>query len=144
MVISQLASEISIIPEWDILYTKNNNNPKGLSVAVVVAESSVDTLWFIKITSDIDMANDLIRDSYGLCILSGQDYFKGQFLEKDNMVKNGYIYKVKKKHLTIFFKESILYLFVRFYDTPKWLLLKYEDFVDILMYAQSKGITTTL
>ena len=144
MVISQLASEVSIIPEWDMLYTKNNNNPKGLSVAVVVAESSVDTLWFIKITSDIDMANDLIRDSYGLCILSGQDYFKGQFLEKDNMVKNGYIYKVKKNHLTIFFKESILYLFVRFYDTPKWLLLKYEDFVDILMYAQSKGITTTL
>ena len=144
MVIIQLASEVSIIPEWDTLYTKNNNNLKGLSVAVVAAESSVDTVWLIKIASDSDMANDLIRDSYGLCILAGQDYFKGHFSEKDNMVKNGYIYKVKKKDLTLFFKESILYLFVRFYDTPKGLLLKYEDFVDILMYAQSKGITTAL
>ena len=88
------------------------------------------------------MANNLIRDSYRNCVLAGQHYLKGHFLEKDNMVKNGYIYKVNKKHFTIFFKESILYPFVRFYDTPKGLLLKNEDFVDILMYAQSKGITT--
>ena len=31
MVISQLASEVSIIPEWDTLYTENNNNPKGIT-----------------------------------------------------------------------------------------------------------------
>ena len=30
MVISQLASEVSIITEWDTLYTENNNNPKGI------------------------------------------------------------------------------------------------------------------
>ena len=35
------------------------------------------------------------------------------------MVKNRYIYKIMKKHFTIFFKETILYLFVRFSDTPK-------------------------
>ena len=60
------------------------------------------------------------------------------------MVKNGYIYNVNKKHFIIFFRESILYLFVRFYDTPKGLLLKNEDFVDILMYDRSTGITTAL
>ena len=31
MVISQLVSEESIIPEWDTLYTENNNNPKGIT-----------------------------------------------------------------------------------------------------------------
>ena len=31
MVISQLASEVSIITEWDTLYTENNNNPKGIT-----------------------------------------------------------------------------------------------------------------
>ena len=56
------------------------------------------------------------------------------------MVKNGYIYKVDQNHFTVFLKESILYPFVQFYDTPKGLLLKNEDFVDILMYAQSTGI----
>ena len=61
-----------------------------------------------------------------------------------NMVKNGYIYKVNKKHFTMFFIESVLYSFVRFYDTPKGLSLKNEDFVDILMYVQSTGITTAL
>ena len=58
------------------------------------------------------------------------------------MIKNGYIYKLDQKHFTIFLKESILYPFVRFYDTPKGLLLKNEDFVDISMYAQSIGIIT--
>ena len=29
MVISQLASEVSLIPEWDTFYTENSNNPKG-------------------------------------------------------------------------------------------------------------------
>ena len=61
-----------------------------------------------------------------------------------NMVKNGYIYKVNQKHFTMFFIESVLYSFVRFYDTPKGLSLKNEDFVDILMYVQSTGITTAL
>ena len=110
---------------------------------VAVAESSVDTVCFIKI-NDIDITNDLIRDSYGNCVLAGQHYLKGHFLEKDNMVKNGYIYKINKKHFTIFFEESILYPSVRFYDTPKGLLLKNEDFVDILMYIQSTDITTAL
>ena len=31
MVISKLASEVSIIPEWDEFETENNNNPKGIT-----------------------------------------------------------------------------------------------------------------
>ena len=92
----------------------------------------------------ICMASNLIRDSYGNWVLAGQHYLKAHFSEKDNMVKNGYIYKVNKKHFTIFFKESVLHPVVRFYDTPKELLFKNECFVDILMYAQSTGITTAL
>ena len=103
-----------------------------------------DTVWFIKITNDIYMANNLIRDSYGNCVLAGQHYSKAHFSLKDNMVKNGYVYKVNKKHFTIIFKVSILYPFVQFYDTPKELLLQNEGFVDILMYAQITGITTAL
>ena len=103
MVISQLASEVSIIPEWDISQ-KTIIIPKELPVAVAAAESSLDTVGFIKITNDSDMANDLISNSYGNCVLAGQHYLKEHFLEKDNMVKNGHIYKVNKKHFTIFFK----------------------------------------
>ena len=49
----------------------------------------------MKITNDIAMTNDLIRDSYGNCVLARQHYLKGlgHFLEKDNMVKNGNITK---------------------------------------------------
>ena len=60
------------------------------------------------------------------------------------MLKNEYIYKLDEKHFTMFFKESILYSFVQFYDTPKEPLLKNGGFVDILMYVQSTGITTAL
>ena len=31
MVISQIASEVSIIPELDTFDTENNNNPKGIT-----------------------------------------------------------------------------------------------------------------
>ena len=31
MVIKQLASEVSIIPEWDTFYTENINNPRGIT-----------------------------------------------------------------------------------------------------------------
>ena len=31
MVISQLAIEVSIIPEWNTFFTKNNNYPKGIT-----------------------------------------------------------------------------------------------------------------
>ena len=71
-----------------------------------------DTVWFMKITNNIYMANNLIKDSYGNCVLlAGQHYLKAHFSEKANMVKNGYIYKVNKKHFTTFFKEPILYPF---------------------------------
>ena len=90
------------------------------------------------------MANDLIRDSYENCVLAGQHHLKGHFLEKENTVKNGYIYKVNKTHFTIFFKGWTLYLFVRFYDAPKGFLLKNGDFKDILIHVQSTGITTAL
>ena len=59
-----------------------------------------------------------------------------------NMVKNGYIYKVNKKHFTMFFKESVLYPFVRFYDTPKgltqkWGLCRYFDVCPKYWYYHS-------
>ena len=116
----------------------------GFIVAVAAAESSVDTVWFINITNDIDMVNDLIRDSYGNCVNAEQHYLQGHILEKGNMVKNNHIYKIDEKRFTIFFKESILHPFVRFFDTPKGHILKNEDFVDILMYAQITSIITTL
>ena len=55
--------------------------PKSI-VAVAVAESYVDTVWFIKITNDIDIASDLIWDSYKNCVLAGQHDLKGHFLER--------------------------------------------------------------
>ena len=72
------------------------------------------------------------------------DYTKSSFLFSDYDNGQRYIYKVNKKHFPIFFKEPILYIIVWFCDTPKGLLLKNEDFVDILMYAESIGIITAL
>ena len=37
------------------------------------------------------------------CVLTGQQYLKGHFLKKDKMVNNGHIYKLNKKHFTVFF-----------------------------------------
>ena len=72
------------------------------------------------------------------------DYTKSSFLFSDyNNNGQRYIYKVNKKHFTIFVKEPILYIIIRYYDTKR-LLLKNEDLVNILMYAESIGIITAL
>ena len=63
---------------------------------------------------DIYIANNLIKDSYGNCVVAGKHYLKAHFSVKENIVKNGYTDKVNEKDFTIFFKESILYPFVRF------------------------------
>ena len=51
-----------------------------------------DTVQFIKIMNDTYMTYNLIRDSYGNCVLAGQHYLKAHFSEEDNIVKNGYIH----------------------------------------------------
>ena len=63
-----------------------------------------DKLWFIKITNDVYMTYNLIRDSYGNCVLAGQYYLKAHFSEEGNMVKNGYTHIPS---LTALFKKYI-------------------------------------
>ena len=101
-----------------------------------------DTVWFIKIMNDIYMANNLIRDSYGNCVLAGKHYWKVHFPEKENMVKTGYIYKENKKHFTSLQSVNFVSLSsILWYSsrnvTQKWGFCRYFDVCSEYWYYYS-------
>ena len=110
-------------------------------VAIAAAETSCDTMWFVKVTQEVEFADKNMEDGYGNIILMGQHYLKGNFLEREYMTTKGHIFKVNKKKETMLFKETILYPFVNFQERKKGLFLSNNDYVDILLYTQNSEVT---
>ena len=69
------------------------------------------------------------------------DYIERKFLEKLHDVQKGTLYKLSKKD-TFFSKESVVYTFVQFTVAKKGLLLSNEEFVTILNYIESTGLSS--
>ena len=108
--------------------------------AVAADKSSSDTVWFIKV-KDSNNASVQMTDDYNNIIAAGMDYVEGNFLEKLHVVQKGTLYKLSKKK-TYFFKESVVYPFVQFTAAKKGLLLSNEEFVTILNYTESTGLSS--
>ena len=54
-------------------------------VAIAAAETSSDTMWFVKVTQEVEFSDKNMEDGYGNIILMGQCYLKGNFLEREYM-----------------------------------------------------------
>ena len=46
-------------------------------VAVAAAESSLDTVWFIKVTKEVESSEQNLEDSFGNVVLVGQMDLRG-------------------------------------------------------------------
>lgn len=108
--------------------------------AVATDEKSSDTVWFIKI-KDSYRAQKQMTDDYNNSIAPGMDYIEGKFMEKFHIVPKGTLYTLSKKK-TYFFKESVVYPFVQFTAAKKGFLLSNEEFVTILNYIESTGLSS--
>ena len=56
-----------------------------------------------------------------------------------NRGKRFSIYKIVSEKETYFYKESVLFPFVNIIEDNKGLILKDEDFTDILIYVEQNG-----
>ena len=79
-----------------------------------------------------------MTDDYLITIAAGQQYIEGNFLERQEMAKKGYYYKLQKKKV-YFYKESIVYSFVQLKESKKGLFLSNEEYVVILNYVEKTG-----
>ena len=90
-------------------------------VAVAVAENSPDTLWFIKVTKEVEESDQNLEDSWGNVVLVGQMHLRGYFLEREYSTAKGHLFKLNTKRETFLFKESIVYPFVNVEEQKKGL-----------------------
>ena len=84
-----------------------------------------------------------MTDDYSNKIAIGQQYIKGDFLEKHEPVTKGYYYKLKKKK-TFFFHKSVVYPFVQFKQAKKGLFVTNEEHVEVLNYVERTGYSCLL
>ena len=107
--------------------------------AVRPDKTSSDSLWFIKVKDSCE-TNVEVVDDYGNIVAPGLSYIEGRFMEKVDILSKGYLYKLSKKR-TFFFKESVVYPFVQFAGHKKGFLLSAEEYVEILNYVESNGLS---
>ena len=72
--------------------------------AVAAANSSRDTIWFVRIANNNKLAQENVSDDYGNVIGVGQSFIEGSYLEEVDSTKNGIIYKLSK---IVFFLQGI-------------------------------------
>ena len=134
-----LRSNIEPPPEADAVEQEDRSYLGGFllsgSVCAVAADKkSINTVWFIHILEE-KVAETVIIDDYGQKINEGFKYFRGNYMEESKSSKEGALYKIDTKRTTCFFKERIVYPFVRFDERKNGFFLQNVHLVDILHYA---------
>ena len=102
---------------------------------------SNDMFWLVKITA-VNQVNteENVEDSYHYIIPKGTIFFTGHFLERITIGKRYTSYKLEKDKFTHFYKESVVFPFVNITEGKKCLILKDEDYTDILVYIEQQGL----
>ena len=72
--------------------------------AIAADINSSDTVWFVKIKEHCEAENS-IKDYYGVQITAGQEYIKGQFLEKLDTTNKGHLYRLDKCKTFFFMRQ---------------------------------------
>ena len=111
----------------------------GTYCAIAPEPSSPDSLWFIKVV-DIFEAEIEMTGDYNNKIAPGQSYIEGKFMKKVDILDKSFLFKVSKKR-TFFFKESVVYPFVQFTEGKKGYHLSMVEYVEILNYVESNGLS---
>ena len=87
----------------------------GSLCAIVASENSPDTVWFVKINSAEDVAENNMIDDYGNTIVPGHKFFQAKYLEKLIEKKHSQVYNETRK-IAYINKMSTVYPFVNFIE----------------------------
>ena len=94
----------------------------------------------MKVTESNQSSYDRMTDDYNV-ILQGVAYFTGKFLEWTKRGKRCSFYRLVTEKSTYFYKESVVFPFVNIINEKNKLVLKDDDYTDILMYIEKSGFT---
>ena len=124
--------------EEDIIISKEYILP-GSVCAIAASESSIDTVWFVKVDSEEETSSEEVADDYGNVIIPGQIYFKAKFLEKVSAKKNSQKYKLMKRN-TFVYKSCIVYPFVNYSLDGEFYVITDSDLCEVIAYVEKYGI----
>ena len=110
-------------------------------LALAADSTDVDALWYVKVLEVNQCSDKNEVDGYCNEIPKGVTYFVGNFLVRDHRGKRCTYFNLETDKKTYFYKESVLYPFVNILEEKNKLLLKDEDYTDILMYVEQSGFT---
>ena len=100
------------------------------AVAVAAADNSLDTVWFIKITEEMQTDLKSVKDKNGNTVLAGQPYIFGDFLESTRYPN----YYTESRKTANLYKESVVYLCVQVEYIKKGHLITSEEYLTIINY----------
>ena len=110
----------------------------GSVCAIAASNKSTDTVWFFKIISE-GVAEKNIFDNDGHCILKGNAYIEGYYLEYEKDKKRLKVYK-EGKNSVYCYRSSVVYPFVQYMQKDDKYHIKNDDFCDVISYVQHNGL----
>ena len=98
------------------------------------------TVWFVKVVN-IGIPSENIIDNYRHCILKGNNYIEGKYLELDSEKKHVKVYKEMNKVLYCY-NTSVVYHLVNWETSQKGdrYLISNIEINDVVSYMQYSGL----
>ena len=103
--------------------------------AVAASENSFESVWFMCIESDQDVATHQIMNDYGHIINEGEKFIQGKYLEKVATKRDNQTFKLMNK-VVLFYQASIDYPFVNFEIKKDTYLIWNPDYPDVIAYME--------
>jgi hypothetical protein len=124
------ANEVEVVNEFLL---------PGSVCAIAATEKSSDTVWFLKIVQQ-SVAEQNLYDGHGHCILEGNSYIEGKYLEYDGENRKVKLYK-EIDQMVYCYLSSVVYPFVNF-SSHKGSIhhITNSDFCDVISYVQHYGL----
>ena len=107
----------------------------GSLCAIAASENSPDTVWFVKINSAEDAAEDNMIDEYGNTIVPGHKFFQAKYLEKLIEKQHSQVYKETRK-IDYNHKTSIVYPFLKFKEDKDKYIIDNNELCEVIAYFE--------
>ena len=103
--------------------------------AIAASENSPDTVWFVKINSAEDAAENNMIDDYSNTIIPGHKFFQAKYLEKLIEKKHSQVYKETRK-IAYIHKTSIVYPFLKFKEEKDKYIIDNNELCEVIAYFE--------
>ena len=107
----------------------------GSLCAIAASENSPDTVWFVKINSAEDVAENNMINDFGNTIVHHHKFFQAKYLEKLIEKKYSQVYKEKRK-IAYIHKTSIVYPFVDFKEEKHKYMIDNNELCEVIAYVE--------